>query len=67
MNLPQSYQRFAEVASKLNLNGPTGTLTQRGITIAYAYANGILKLSIVKKPPFATPQYCEDLLERLFC
>jgi hypothetical protein len=66
MNLPQSYQRFAEVASKLNLDGPTGTLTQRGITIGYNYANGMLQLSIVKKPPFATQQYCEDLLDSLF-
>jgi len=66
MDLPQSYQHFVAVASKLNLDGPTGTLNQRGITIAYAYTDGILKLSVVNKPPFVTQQYCDDLLESLF-
>lgn len=45
------------------LTGNEGKLTKMGVTAAYHYSEGELKITILDKPFFVTTDYCEEQLK----
>lgn len=70
IQIPLTPEQFAEAGQKLQqkqgitLTGNKGTLSKMGVTAAYEYAEGLLKIDILEKPFFVTTEYCEQELRK---
>ena len=68
IEIPLSPQEFeskaAELAAKQGITfpGPTGTIEKMGVKASYAYADGVLKITILDKPFFLTEAMVEKQL-----
>lgn len=47
----------------ITLEGNEGKITKSGVTAAYRYAEGLLKVNILEKPFFVSTDYCEEQLK----
>jgi len=62
--------QFAELAAKLkaeaglDLAGNSGTLSSRGVTATYAYADGKLQIEVTEKPFLLSKAYCEGEIRK---
>lgn len=68
IEVPMSEAQFAEATQRLQqngiqLSGPSGTLSRQGITAEYAYAEGVLRINIVKKPMLIPESLIESQLK----
>ena len=70
IQIPLTPEAFAAKASELQSNqgialtGTEGKLSKSGVTAAYAYKDGLLKVEILDKPFFVSTDYCEDQLKK---
>lgn len=68
IEVPMTEAQFAEATRRLQqngiqLSGPSGTLSRQGITAEYAYADGVLRIKIVKKPMLVPESLIEGQLK----
>jgi len=47
----------------ITLTGTEGKITKMGVTAAYHYGNGVLRVTILEKPFFVSTEYCEEQLK----
>ncbi len=69
IQIPMSEEEFASAAKRLEqeqgivLDGSEGKLTKMGVTAAYQWAAGELRVTILDKPFFVSTDYCEEQLK----
>ena len=68
IEVPLTEAQFAEAGRRLQsagvqLTGRSGTLSRQGITANYEYANGVLRIHIVKKPMLIPESLIESQLK----
>lgn len=47
----------------ISLTGLEGKITKMGVTAAYQWAEGLLRITILDKPFFVSTDYCEEQLK----
>ena len=68
IQIPLSEAEFTTISARLEqqqgitLTGNEGKITKMGVTAAYLYADGVLRVTILDKPFFVSTEYCEDQL-----
>jgi hypothetical protein len=68
IEVPLTEAQFAEATKRLQQNGiqltgPSGTLSKQGITASYDYSNGIMRITIIKKPMLVPESFIESQLK----
>jgi hypothetical protein len=69
IQIPLTEEEFAATAARveqqqgITLTGNEGKITKMGVTAAYQYADGLLRVTILDKPFFVTTEYCEEQLK----
>ncbi len=69
IQIPMSEEEFAASATRLQqqqgivLDGPEGKITKMGVTAAYQWVEGLLRVTILDKPFFVSTDYCEEQLK----
>lgn len=68
IEIPLTPDQFAARRQQLQrehgiaLEGNEGKISKSGVTAAYHYAEGLLKVTILEKPFFVSTDYCEQQL-----
>ena len=69
IEIPLTEEEFAATAARVEqqqgimLTGNEGKITKMGVTAAYQYADGLLRVTILDKPFFVSTEYCEEQLK----
>lgn len=69
IQIPLTEDEFTATAARveqqqgITLTGNEGKITKMGVTAAYQYAEGLLRVTILDKPFFVTTEYCEEQLK----
>jgi hypothetical protein len=69
IQIPLTEEEFAATAARveqqqgITLTGNEGKITKMGVTAAYQYAEGLLRVTILDKPFFVSTEYCEEQLK----
>ena len=69
IQIPMNDEEFAATAARLEreqgiaLTGHEGKIAKMGVTAAYQYAEGLLRVTILDKPFFVSTDYCEEQLK----
>jgi hypothetical protein len=69
IQIPLTEEEFAATAARveqeqgITLTGTEGKITKMGVTAAYQYADGLLRVTILDKPFFVSTEYCEEQLK----
>jgi hypothetical protein len=69
IQIPLTEEEFAATAARVEqqqgivLTGNEGKITKMGVTAAYQYADGLLRVTILDKPFFVSTEYCEEQLK----
>ncbi len=69
IEVPLTEDEFAATAARveqqqgITLTGTEGKITKMGVTAAYQYGNGVLRVTILEKPFFVSTEYCEEQLK----
>ena len=69
IQIPMSEEEFAAATARLEqqqgilLDGREGKITKMGVTAAYQWAEGLLRVTILDKPFFVSTDYCEEQLQ----
>ncbi len=69
IQIPLTEEEFAATAARIQqeqgitLTGNEGKITKMGVTAAYQYAEGLLRVTILDKPFFVSTEYCEEQLK----
>jgi hypothetical protein len=68
IEIPLTEDEFAATAARveqqgITLTGSEGKITKMGVTAAYQYADGLLRVTILDKPFFVSTEYCAEQLK----
>jgi hypothetical protein len=69
IEIPLTEEEFAATAARVEqqqgivLTGNEGKITKMGVTAAYQYADGLLRVTILDKPFLVSTEYCEEQLK----
>lgn len=67
IEVPMTEAQFADAGRRLqqhgiDLSGPSGTISRQGVTASYEYANGVMRINILKKPMLIPESLIESQL-----
>ncbi len=69
IQIPLTEDEFTAMAARveqqqgITLTGNEGKISKMGVTAAYQYAEGFLRVTILDKPFFISTDYCEEQLK----